>query len=66
VPSPRAPEAKKARTGAGDTQEIVMGSSSTPLLDDVSPLFPWFAILFCLSIVPLSTDVFTFVDFVFP
>ncbi|KAK1679754.1 hypothetical protein QYE76_040602 [Lolium multiflorum] len=34
VPSPRAPLPKKARTGAGNTQEIVTGSTSTPLLDD--------------------------------
>jgi hypothetical protein len=62
VPSPQAPVPKKARTGAGNTQEIVAGSSSTPLLDDVSPLFPCFACLFFLFL-PMFL---TFVEFVFP
>jgi hypothetical protein len=35
-PSPRAPPANKARIGAGHTQEVVAGSSSTPFLEDVS------------------------------
>jgi hypothetical protein len=48
VPSPRAPLPKKAKAGAGSTQEIVTGSSSTPLMDDVSYLFS----LFCLSNFP--------------
>ncbi|KAK1682439.1 hypothetical protein QYE76_043287 [Lolium multiflorum] len=34
VPIPRAPLAKKARTGAGSTQELAIGSTSSPLLDD--------------------------------
>ncbi|KAK1694476.1 hypothetical protein QYE76_011173 [Lolium multiflorum] len=34
VPSPRAPLPKKAKIGAGSTQVIVTGSSSTPLMDD--------------------------------
>ncbi|KAM0839158.1 hypothetical protein ACQ4PT_060502 [Festuca glaucescens] len=34
MPSPQAPPPKKARVGAGSTQEIVTGSASTPLLDD--------------------------------
>jgi hypothetical protein len=37
--SARAPSPKKARIGAGDSHEIVAGSSSTPSLDDVSLLF---------------------------
>jgi hypothetical protein len=37
--SPRSPSLKKARIGAGDSHEIVAGSSSTPSLDDVSLLF---------------------------
>jgi hypothetical protein len=58
MPIPRAPLPKKARVGAGSTQEIVTGSTSTPLLDDVSSLFPRFPILFCLSIFP-SADAFS-------
>ncbi|KAK1692138.1 hypothetical protein QYE76_008835 [Lolium multiflorum] len=34
VPSPRAPLAKKARTGAGSTQDLATGSTSAPLLED--------------------------------
>ncbi|KAM0857498.1 hypothetical protein ACQ4PT_048462 [Festuca glaucescens] len=34
VPSPRAPLAKKARTGAGNTRELATGSTSAPLLED--------------------------------
>ncbi|KAM0888535.1 hypothetical protein ACQ4PT_028284 [Festuca glaucescens] len=34
MPSPQAPLPKKARVGAGSTQEIVTGNASTPLLDD--------------------------------
>ncbi|KAK1628131.1 hypothetical protein QYE76_002446 [Lolium multiflorum] len=35
VPSPRAPLPKKARTGAGSTQELVIRSTSSPLLEDL-------------------------------
>jgi hypothetical protein len=62
--SPRARAPKKARNGAGDTQEIVAGSSLTPLLDDVSSLFPWFAILCCLSIFLFLPTFLTYVEFV--
>jgi hypothetical protein len=49
-PSPRAPLAKRAKTGAGSTQGIVAGSTSSPLMDDVSsPLFSLLVFLFCLS-----------------
>jgi hypothetical protein len=48
LPSPRAPKSKKARTGAGSTQELATGSTSAPLLEDVSSLFPT-CHLFCLS-----------------
>jgi hypothetical protein len=36
VPSPRAPKPKKAKTGAGSTQELATGTTSGPLLEDVS------------------------------
>jgi hypothetical protein len=39
VPSPRALKSKKARTRAGSTQDLDTGSTSAPLLEDVSSLF---------------------------
>ena len=42
TPSPRAPLPKKAKVGAGSTQELVIGSSSAALMDDVIYLFPLF------------------------
>jgi hypothetical protein len=48
MPSSRAPKSKKAKTGAGSTQELATGSTSAPLLEDVSSLFPA-CHLFCLS-----------------
>ena len=36
VPSPRAPKPKKAKTGAGSTQELATGTTLGPLLEDVS------------------------------
>ncbi|KAK1670423.1 hypothetical protein QYE76_058582 [Lolium multiflorum] len=34
VPSPQAPLPKKAKVGAGNTQELITGNSSTALMDD--------------------------------
>jgi hypothetical protein len=48
VPSPQAPKSKKAKIGAGSTQELATGSISGPLLEDVSSFFPACR-LFCLS-----------------
>jgi hypothetical protein len=39
VRSPQAPEKKKAKIGAAGEQELATGSTSTPVLDDVSYLF---------------------------
>jgi hypothetical protein len=52
--SPRAPSPKRAKTGAGDTHEIVAGSSSTPFLDDISPFS--FA-CYCVPLVYFSLSV---------
>jgi hypothetical protein len=46
VPSPRAPLAKKAKTGAGNTGELATRNASASLLEDVSFLScspPYFA-----------------------
>ena len=48
APSPRAPKRKRARTGTAGKQEIATGGLSTPLLNDVSFLFP-VCRLFCFS-----------------
>jgi hypothetical protein len=56
VPSPRAPKPKKAKTGAGSTRT---GSTSGPLLEDVSFLF-LLVTFFC-----LARNFFTSTDVVF-
>jgi hypothetical protein len=65
MPSPRAPKAKKAMIGAGSTQELATGSTSAPLLEDVSSLF-LACHLFCLSNFSLLMMFFYLVDFVQP
>ena len=45
--SPRASSPKRAKTGAGDTHEIVVRSSSTAAMDDVSLLSH--DLLFCFA-----------------
>jgi hypothetical protein len=57
--SPQAPSPKRARTGAGDGHDIVVGGSSAPLLNDVNPFICYFNVscrilLFVPSFTPYS------------
>jgi hypothetical protein len=66
VPSPQAPEKKKAKIGADGKQELAAGSMSTPLLHDVSYLSYLPPVLISRAIFCFLVLYFFLVDFCSP